>query len=93
MGLYMDRHYFSDSATWEEIKQAHEKDLALQGQFGVKMLTYWYDEERHIGFCLGEMDHKEDLIRLHEQAHDAIPNEVIEVQPGLVRAFLGDMPE
>ena len=56
------------------------------------MLTYWYDEAHHMGFCLGETDNKEDLIRLHEQAHGSIPNEVIEVQPGLVRAFLGDLP-
>lgn len=93
MGLYMDRHYFGESATWEDIKLAHEKDLALQDRFGVKMLTYWYDDARHMGFCLGEADDKEDLVRLHEQAHGSIPNEVIEVQPGLVRAFLGDLPD
>ena len=89
----MDRHYFGDSATWEDIKQAHEKDLALQDQFGVKMLTYWYDESRHTGFCLGETENKEDLVRLHEQAHGSIPNEVISVQPELVQAFLGDLPD
>ena len=93
MALFLDRHYFGDSATWDEIKQAHEKDLALQDEFGVKMLTYWYDEERHTGFCLGETAHKEDLIHLHEKAHGSIPNEVIEVQAGLVHAFLGDLPD
>ena len=47
MALYMDRHYYGDSSTWEEIKLAHEKDLALQDRFGVKLLTYWYDEAHH----------------------------------------------
>jgi class 3 adenylate cyclase len=93
LALFMDRHHFDDAATWEEIKLAHDKDLALQDQFGVKMLTYWYDEARHSGFCLGETDNKEDLVRLHEQAHGSIPNEVIEVQPELVQAFLGDLPD
>jgi class 3 adenylate cyclase len=93
LALYMDRHYFGDAATWDDIKLSHEKDLALQEQFGVKMLTYWFDEAHHMGFCLGESDNKDDLIRLHEQAHGAIPNEVIEVQLGLVQAFLGDLPD
>ena len=88
----MDRHYFTDSTTWEEIQHTHEQDLALQDEFGVKMLTYWYDEAHHMGFCLGETDNKDDLVRLHAQAHGSIPNEVIEVQLGLVQAFLGDLP-
>ena len=89
----MDRHYFGDSATPEDIKQAHDKDIALQDQFGVKMLTYWYDEAHQMGFCLGETENKEDIIRLHERAHGSIPNQVIEVQPGLVHAFLGELPD
>ena len=89
----MDRHYFDESTTWADIKEAHDKDLALQDRFGVKMHTYWYDEERHMGFCLGETDNKDDIVRLHAQAHGSIPNEVIEVQPALVHAFLGVLPD
>ena len=51
MPIYMDRHEM-EGATAKAVADAHEKDLKLQDQFGVKLLTYWFDESRGSAFCL-----------------------------------------
>ena len=39
MPIYMDRHNTVD-ATREVIAAAHERDLAIQGKYGVRFITY-----------------------------------------------------
>jgi Protein of unknown function (DUF4242) len=51
MPIYMDRHN-TEGATREECAASHEKDLATQGKYGVRFLTYWFDEVRSKAFCL-----------------------------------------
>lgn len=51
--LYMDRHEFT-AVTAEDIAAAHLQDLAVQGQFKVQFLNYWFDEERQHAFCLAQ---------------------------------------
>ena len=51
MPIYMDRHELAGT-TAEEVAQAHLKDLAIQDRYGVKFLTYWFDEARGTTFCL-----------------------------------------
>jgi class 3 adenylate cyclase len=88
MPLFMDRH-FVEGSTWRTLETAHEKDMALQDEYGVRMVTYWFDEDRHTAFCLAEADSKEALVGLHQHAHGDIPSEVVEVEPQAVAAFLG----
>ena len=45
MPIYMDRHY-TEGATRLECAASHEKDLAIQGKYGVRFITYWVDEVR-----------------------------------------------
>jgi class 3 adenylate cyclase len=92
MPLFMDRH-FVEGSTWRTLETAHEKDMALQDEYGVRMVTYWFDEDRHTAFCLAEADSREALVGLHEHAHGDIPSEVLEVEPQAVSAFLGVVAE
>jgi len=88
MPVYMDRHYM-EGATRHAVADAHQKDLALQDKYQVKFLTYWFDELRCTAFCLIEAPNRETIERAHDDAHGSIPNEVLEVDPAVVNAFLG----
>jgi hypothetical protein len=88
MPLYMDRH-FVEGATHHTVSHAHEMDLNIQHKHGVKFLTYWFDEERSTAFCLIESPDKETIQAAHDEAHGLVPHEILEVDPGIVEAFLG----
>jgi len=88
MPLYMDRHYI-EGATRRAIADAHDQDMALQDKYQTKFLTYWFDELRSTAFCLVEAPNRETIERVHLEAHGAVPNEVLEVDPNVVEAFLG----
>src|SRR5262245_25822290 len=88
MPVYMDRHYI-EGATRHAIANAHDQDLAIQNKYGIKFLTYWFDEARSTAFCLVEAADRATIERAHNEAHGSIPNEVLEVDPAVVDAFLG----
>lgn len=88
MPVYMDRHYI-EGATRHAVADAHQKDLGLQDKYNVKFLTYWFDEMRSTAFCLIEAPDRETIERAHNEAHGSVPNEVLEVDPAVVDAFLG----
>ena len=88
MPVFMDRHYV-EGATRQSVADAHQKDLALQDKYGVKFVAYWFDELRSTAFCLIEAPDGETIVRAHDEAHGSIPNEVLEVDPAVVDAFLG----
>ena len=88
MPVYMDRHYV-EGATRHAVADAHQKDLALQDKYNVKFLTYWFDEMRCTAFCLIEAPNRDTIERAHDEAHGLVPNEIIEVDPAVVDAFLG----
>ena len=88
MPVYMDRHYV-EGATRHALADAHQRDMALQDKYHVKFLTYWFDELRCTAFCLVEAPDRETIERAHTEAHGSVPNEVLEVDPNVVEAFLG----
>ena len=76
MPIYMDRHDLY-GATTKAVEDAHEKDLKLQSKYGVRLLTYWFDEERGSTFCLMEAPAAERVHQLHAEAHGNIPHKII----------------
>jgi class 3 adenylate cyclase len=88
MPVYMDRHYV-EGATRHAVADAHQRDMALQDKYDVKFLTYWFDETRCTAFCLIEAPNRETIERAHREAHGLVPNEILEVDPNVVDAFLG----
>lgn len=92
MPIYMDRHNMQ-GASARAVADAHQKDLKLQDQYGVKFLTYWFDENRGSAFCLVDAPAKEFVSRLHAEAHGSIPNKILEVDPETVKSFLGSIED
>ena len=88
MPIYMDRHELAGT-TAEEVAQAHLKDLAIQDRYGVKFLTYWFDEARGTTFCLVQSPDKETANRVHREAHGDVAYTMVEVALSVVEAFLG----
>ena len=88
MPIYMDRHEM-EGATAKAVADAHQKDLKLQGKYGIKLMTYWFDESRGSAFCLIDAPAKEKVRQLHDEAHGSIPHKIVEVNPETVEAFLG----
>lgn len=88
MPIYMDRHY-AQGTSRQVVAMAHEKDLQIQGKYGVRFITYWFDEVRSTTFCLVDAPDKDAIQRAHEEAHGNVPGEIIEVDPAVVEAFLG----
>ena len=88
MPIYMDRHDM-EGATAKAVADAHHKDLKLQEKYGVRMLTYWFDEIRGSAFCLIDAPAKEKVTQLHAEAHGEVPHKIIEVDTTAVETFLG----
>ena len=84
----MDRHDLND-ATGIDLAKAHQRDLEIQDQYGVKFITYWFDEQRGTVFCLVSAPDEDAVKRVHREAHGEVPGEIVEVAMSAVEAFLG----
>jgi AraC-like DNA-binding protein len=89
MPVFMDRHDVAGNITAEHVAHIHQEDLKVQGQFGCRGLTYWFDEVRKTAFCLIEAPNAEAIEKMHNLAHGDTPNQVIEVDMAIVESFLG----
>ena len=89
MPIFMDRHDLLPGTTAADMAEAHQKDVAIQDSYGVKFLTYWFDEPRRTTFCLVDAPDKETAQCVHREAHGHIAGEVVEVALSAVEAFLG----
>jgi hypothetical protein len=90
MPLYMDRHDLPDS-TAADIAVAHMRDLEVQDRFGVRFVTYWFEEGAGSGFCLVEGPDEDAVEAAHRAAHGLLPSNVIEVDQAVVRGFFGQL--
>ena len=88
MAIYMDLHQVP-GVDAKAVAEAHRMDVLLEHEHACKCLTYWVDELRGCVFCLIDAPDKESVIELHTRAHGLVPNQIIEVEPALVQAFLG----
>ncbi len=88
MPIYMDRHDVP-GVTAGAVAEASARDLEVQGEFGVEVMTYWVDEERGNAFCLMNAPDMQSVSDMHGKAHGLIPHEIIEVNSNIVNAFLG----
>ena len=88
----MDRHEFV-GLTAEAAAVAHLRDLEVQGQFGVRFLTYWFDVERQTAFCLATAPNTEAMEGVHRASHGFMPYQIIEVDQHMVERFMGGIVE
>src|SRR5262249_15124976 len=88
MPIFMDRHDLREM-TAEAVAAAHSKDLEIQDRYGVKYMTYWFDQDRGTGFCLVDAPDAATAERVHREAHGEIATDIIAVDLAVVEAFLG----
>ena len=85
--LMLDVHHLDEgSAKLEDVAQAHQKDLAIQGTHGVEYQRYWVDESSGTIYCLVEAPSAEAATEVHREAHGLVADELCEVVPGILPA-------
>lgn len=81
--LFLDIHKLgAGKVTAEAVSDAHKKDLAVQGKYGVNFINYWVDEKAGVILCLSEANNSESVIGAHKEAHGLIPVEIRNVKQG-----------
>lgn len=86
----MDVHPGLGDATPEDVAAAHQRDLEIQDEFGVKFLSYWLSADTNgKAFCLVESPDVESLKACHKAAHGLMPHDVIQVEPSTLELFMG----
>ena len=79
MAKFMDVHSGFIGVTARQLKEAHDRDLAVEADEGVHFESAWLDPERGKVFCLATGPTREAVMRVHERAGHPTP-EVYEIQ-------------
>ncbi|MFG2956004.1 SCO4226 family nickel-binding protein [Streptomyces sp. NPDC048291] len=79
MPQYMDVHHGMKGITADQLKEAHDADLAVEKEEGVHFVHAWADPGSGKVYCLSEAPSAEAVKRVHERAgHPA--DEIHQVQ-------------
>ena len=68
MAKFMDVHSGFFGVRAEQLRGAHERDLAIQSSEGVVFERAWLDPEAAKVFCLATGPSREAVMRIHERA-------------------------
>ncbi|HVU55036.1 MAG TPA: DUF4242 domain-containing protein [Puia sp.] len=80
---YIDVHHLgAGKVTAAAVAEAHAKDLAVEGKYGVKFLKYWVDETSGTVYCLSSAPDTMDIRKTHAEAHGLLPDQIYMVTPG-----------
>lgn len=81
--LYLDVHHFKPgSVTYEDVANAHLKDLAVEKKFGVQFIKYWVDEADGNVYCLSSAPDSSAIRKTHAKAHGLLPSQIYLVNSG-----------
>lgn len=81
--LFLDIHELGPgNVTAKAVAEAHVKDLATEGKYGVNFINYWVDEKSGTIFCLSEAKDAQAVINTHKEAHGLVPVEIHQVKQG-----------
>jgi hypothetical protein len=73
--LFLDVHNLEPGkVTFAAVADAHQKDLATQGQFDVNFIKYWVDEQQGKVYCLVEAPDSASVYQTHKEAHGLVPD-------------------
>jgi len=90
---YMDVHNLEPGKVkFEDVAQAHLKDLATQDKFGVNFLKFWVDEKDGKVYCLSKAGDEQSVYNTHKEAHGLVPASVYKVTDGPEAALTGSKP-
>lgn len=68
MPEFMDVHRNMTGLTAEDLKAAHEADLAIQAEEDVVFKNAWADPDSGVIYCLSEAPSAEAVQRIHARA-------------------------
>ena len=68
MTRFMDVHSGFFGVTAEQLAEAHQRDLDIEGDEGVHFERAWLDPDAGKVFCLATGPSKEAVMRIHERA-------------------------
>ncbi|HWK03514.1 MAG TPA: DUF4242 domain-containing protein [Puia sp.] len=81
--LYLDIHELGPGkVTAKDVAAAHQKDLAVEGKYGVNFINYWVDEKNGTVMCLSQAPDSAAVVHTHKEAHGLIPVAVMQVKQG-----------
>jgi hypothetical protein len=83
MPLFMDVHHMDGGVSLDDVAQAHQADLATQGDRDVQYLRYWVDESPAKVFCLVHAPTADAANGVHRDAHGLGADEIYEVKEGV----------
>jgi len=79
--FYLDIHEFgTEKVTAKDVAAAHQKDLAVEGKYGVNFINYWVNGG--VVVCLSQAPDSSAVIKTHREAHGLIPQHIMQVKPG-----------
>ena len=79
--LFLDEHDLGKVSA-KDVAEAHKKDLATEGKYGVEYLAYWVDEKAGKVWCLVDAPDKEAANQTHREAHGLVAHTLFEVKQG-----------
>ncbi|NUT39774.1 MAG: SCO4226 family nickel-binding protein [Thermoactinospora sp.] len=65
---FMDVHHGMTGITADQLKQAHDADLAIQGEEQVTFEQAWADPDSGVVYCLSEAPDAAAVQRIHQRA-------------------------
>lgn len=68
MPRFMDVHHGMKDITADQLRQAHQADLAIEGEENVHFEKTWADPESGTVYCLSEAPSAEAVQLIHERA-------------------------
>src|SRR3974390_521684 len=71
VATFMDVHSGFVGVTAQQLKEAHERDLAIEGDEGVHFERAWLDPVAGKVFCLATGPSRDAVLRIHERAGHA----------------------
>lgn len=81
--LFIDVHHLQPgNVKYDDVAEAHSKDLAVQGKYGVQFIKYWVDEVKGLVYCLSSASDTESIRKTHAEAHGLLPAHIYEVSDG-----------
>ena len=79
--FYLDIHEFgAEKVTAKDVAAAHQKDLAVEGKYGVNFINYWVNGG--VVVCLSQAPDSLAVIKTHKEAHGLVPQHIMQVKPG-----------
>ncbi|HYV53327.1 MAG TPA: DUF4242 domain-containing protein [Chitinophagaceae bacterium] len=87
--LFLDVHRLTPGIKPEAVAQAHQKDLAVEGKYGVDFIKYWVAPDEGLVFCLASASDSESLRKTHAEAHGLLPDNIYLVEAGTEATLTG----